>query len=295
MAINVYFTSSSSENLSRHSMLTWVNDTLQLGYTKIEQLCSGAAYCQFMDMLFPGSIGLKKVRFQVRLEHEYIQNFKLLQASFKKMDVDKIIPVDRLSKGRFQDNFEFLQWFRKFYEANFDGKAYDPVAARQGQEVGPPPGSHPSGFNRPKKTVSTLSAAAGCTQDKKALLRSSSSGTFLARSKAAPKAGGLAGGQGAAHKSGGVGPERSSVAGNGDAHMSELADQVKVLRTELVELERERDFYFGKLRSIEVICQENQQEDDTVVQQVEKVLYSTDDTVSPHEVGSHTSGEAEEY
>ena len=79
-----------------------------------------------MDMLFPGSIQIKKVaiqtlwnflfnttlsqvKFNTKQEHEYINNFKVLQASFKKMSVDKIVPVDRLVKGKFQDNFEFLQ------------------------------------------------------------------------------------------------------------------------------------------------------------------------------------------
>lgn len=51
---------------------------------------SGAAYCQFMDMLFPNSVPLKKVKFGAKLEHEYIHNFKLLQVSFKKMGVDKV-------------------------------------------------------------------------------------------------------------------------------------------------------------------------------------------------------------
>lgn len=46
----------------------------------------------------------------------------------------QIIPVDKLVKGKFQDNFEFVQWFKKFFDANYDGKEYDPVAARQGQE-----------------------------------------------------------------------------------------------------------------------------------------------------------------
>ena len=41
MAVNVYSTSVTSENLSRHDMLAWVNDSLHLNYTKIEQLCSG--------------------------------------------------------------------------------------------------------------------------------------------------------------------------------------------------------------------------------------------------------------
>ena len=150
MAVNVYATSGTTENLSRHDMLAWVNDCVQVSFVlrrprtnrivftynssliqtkfaKIEELCTGAAYCQFMDMLFPGSIQIKKVivihffltlnvissqvKFNTKQEHEYINNFKVLQASFKKMSVDKIVPVDRLVKGKFQDNFEFLQVF----------------------------------------------------------------------------------------------------------------------------------------------------------------------------------------
>merc|ERR1719458_2385886 len=90
-------------------------------------------------MLFPGSIPMKKVKFSTKLEHEYIQNFKILQASFKKMNVDKIVPVDRLVKGRFQDNFEFVQWFKKFFDANYDGGEYDAMASRGNVEVGGQP------------------------------------------------------------------------------------------------------------------------------------------------------------
>merc|ERR1712025_325657 len=135
MAVNVYNTSVTTDNLSRHEMLAWVNDCLQTKYVKIEEMCSGAAYCQFMDMLFPNCVQLKKVKFKTKLEHEYIQNFKVLQASFKKMQVDKIVPVDKLIKGRFQDNFEFLQWFKKFFDANYQGGDYDPLAARGGVDL----------------------------------------------------------------------------------------------------------------------------------------------------------------
>lgn len=69
---------------------------------RIEDLCTGGAYCQLMDLLFPGSIPMKKVKFNSNLEHEYIQNFKLLQQAFKRHGVDKDIPVEKLSKGRFQ-------------------------------------------------------------------------------------------------------------------------------------------------------------------------------------------------
>ena len=37
-----------------------------------------------------GSILLKKVKFSTKLEHEYIQNFKLLQAVFNKLNVEKV-------------------------------------------------------------------------------------------------------------------------------------------------------------------------------------------------------------
>ena len=45
------------------------------------------------------------------------------------------IAVEKLVKGRFQDNFEFVQWFKKFFDANYDGHEYDPVGAREGQSV----------------------------------------------------------------------------------------------------------------------------------------------------------------
>jgi microtubule-associated protein, RP/EB family len=41
-----------------------------------------------------------------------------------------------LIKGRFQDNFEFLQWFKKFFDANYDGRDYDASAAREGLPMG---------------------------------------------------------------------------------------------------------------------------------------------------------------
>ena len=50
----------------------------------------GAAYCQFLDMLFPGVMSLKKVKFNTKLEHEYINNWKILQSSLKKVGIDKV-------------------------------------------------------------------------------------------------------------------------------------------------------------------------------------------------------------
>ena len=46
------------------------------------------------------------------------------------------IPVDKLMKLKFQDNYEFVQWFKKFFEANFDGKPYNASEVRSGQSLG---------------------------------------------------------------------------------------------------------------------------------------------------------------
>ena len=64
------------------------------------------------------------------------------------------IPVERLVKGRFQDNFEFVQWFKKFFDANYDGTEYDPIAAREGQPLGGAGGAarKPTGMSRPAPT-----------------------------------------------------------------------------------------------------------------------------------------------
>lgn len=52
-----------------------------------------------------------------KLEHECLHNMKLFQGGLTRLKLDKTVPVERLIKGRFQDNFEFLQWLKKFYDS----------------------------------------------------------------------------------------------------------------------------------------------------------------------------------
>ena len=42
------------------------------------------------SIFLPGSVPLKRVKYNSKLEHEYIANFKILQAAFKKMNVDQV-------------------------------------------------------------------------------------------------------------------------------------------------------------------------------------------------------------
>ncbi|XP_072772369.1 microtubule-associated protein RP/EB family member 3-like isoform X1 [Nerophis lumbriciformis] len=276
MAVNVYSTSMTIENLSRHDMLAWVNDSLQLSYTKIEQLCSGAAYCQFMDMLFPGCILLKKVKFNAKLEHEYIRNFKVLQASFKTKSVDKIIAVERLVKGKFQDNFEFLQWFKKFFDANYDGKEYDPLLLRQSLDGTPTP---PPNSGDPFVLKTKRPARSGPIR------------TSPTRPKSAPP------------------PQRQINApatrknpgmtrNGGDSELLELNQQMVDMKLTLEGLEKEREFYFGKLRDIELICQEGESENNPVFNKILDILYATEEGFEPpedEEVDDGAQGDQDEF
>ena len=88
--INVINTSVTTLNLSRHELLAWVNGSLSGQLTKIEDLCTGAAYCQLLDLLFPGCVAVRKVKFLTNLEHEYIQNFQLVKVAFSHLGVKKV-------------------------------------------------------------------------------------------------------------------------------------------------------------------------------------------------------------
>ncbi|VDP29772.1 unnamed protein product [Echinostoma caproni] len=125
-AVNVHSTSQMTDNLSRNEFLQWINNCLDANYGKIEELCTGK--CGLLP------INRYAVKFNTKLEHEYISNFKVLQALFKKHGVDKV-PIEKLVKGKFQDNFEFVQWFKRFFDANYDGHPYDALAARGGERI----------------------------------------------------------------------------------------------------------------------------------------------------------------
>ena len=52
--------------------------------------------------------------------------------------------------------------------------------------------------------------------------------------------------------------------------------QVSDLRLNIEGLEKERDFYFGKLRDIEVLCQEHENDNAPIVKQIMDILYATE-------------------
>uniref|UniRef100_UPI003AAC113C DNA (cytosine-5-)-methyltransferase 3 beta, duplicate a n=1 Tax=Centroberyx gerrardi TaxID=166262 RepID=UPI003AAC113C len=122
---------------NRFHLLTWLNNLLKTSFTHVEQTSSGACYCQMMDWLIPDSVDMSKVKFQAQGEEDYKHNFSLLQEAFEKSSITKPIPVEELIKGNFKTSFSMLKWFKVFFSANVKNKDYDPLKARDGQEISP--------------------------------------------------------------------------------------------------------------------------------------------------------------
>ena len=47
--------------------------------------------CEVTIYYITGLVPIKRVKFDSKLEHEKINNFKILQAAFKKMNVDQVL------------------------------------------------------------------------------------------------------------------------------------------------------------------------------------------------------------
>ncbi|CAD2097472.1 EB1 homolog, putative [Plasmodium vinckei petteri] len=122
--------------VSRKELIEWVNSFLKLNITKIEQCSNGAIYIQLLDILFPNKSVLHKAKWNAKMEYECIVNYKLIQSVFNKLGIKKDMDVDKLIKGKYQDNLEFLQWFKAFFERLVDYNNeqianYDPMERRK--------------------------------------------------------------------------------------------------------------------------------------------------------------------
>ena len=116
--------------VSKNEILKWVNSTLKLNMNKIEQACTGAVYCQIIDSVHPGKVKMNKVNWKAKLEHEFIPNFKILQQAFIDCKIAKNIELSKLIKGKYQDNLEFLQWMKRYFDEKKSSSDYDPIARR---------------------------------------------------------------------------------------------------------------------------------------------------------------------
>ena len=152
------------------------------------------------------------------------------------------MPVESLVKCKMQDNLEFLQWSKRFWDQNFPGHDYDALARRKASGTPAPtaaPASRTSTSSATKKPAATTSSV----------------------SRVAPRAGSASGPATAA-----------------------LKQENESLKEAIAGLEKERDFYFSKLRDIELLLQtaieqdpDLDKDDNTLVKSIQAILYSTEE------------------
>ena len=77
--------------VGRRAILDWVNSTFRMNLAKIEETASGAVACQLLDAIYPGEVSMQRVRWDAKSPHEFIDNYKVVQAVFEKKGVDKYL------------------------------------------------------------------------------------------------------------------------------------------------------------------------------------------------------------
>ncbi|KAA8547166.1 hypothetical protein F0562_003568 [Nyssa sinensis] len=239
--------------VGRSEILAWINSTLQLSFSKVEEACSGAVQCQLMDVVHPGIVPMHKVNFEAKNEYEMIQNYKVLQEVFNKLKITKHIEVNKLVKGRPLDNLEFMQWMKRYCDSVNGGAlhSYNPLERREASKGG----KDVSKKSAPLQSSTKSSTASTKTQSTHNARRNdvSSVSTINQSVKASrpPSSGGPA-----------------------------YEQQITELKLSVDSLEKERDFYFAKLRDIEILCQSPEIENLPAVEAIKRILYSTDDDAS---------------
>jgi len=254
---------------SRTELLNWLNDLLKLNYKKIEECGTGAAYCQIMDSVYV-DVPMHRVKFNATAEYEFHTNYKILQSCFARHAIEKTVYVERLVKCRFQDNLEFLQWIKKFWMQIKDRSPYDAISRRKHRQVSggisgtAPPSSGSISIAKRKSSMPTQNyGSTRSSYGTSGVTRRISNDQYLA-----------------------IQTELTQAKNS----MTSMDKEINTYKDTTNILERERDFYFSKLRDIEILVQSTQDlikegvyesgtgELDKFLNKVQQILYATEDS-----------------
>ena len=215
--------------VGRKELISWVQQYFQPNFNKVEECASGVVYCQVIDSIYPGAVPMSKVKMQAKTEVDFIHNFKILQTAFSKKKIDRYIDVDKLTKKSFQTNMEFLQFMKCYWympAPNGEGMPAAALVENQPPEAveKPPAAQKP----KPKADPSEPKMGGGAK-------RAAPGATAATRKPVASS-------------------EVAASAASSEAQQQQ-ALEITELKMSVENLERERDFYYSKLREVEVLCQ----------------------------------------
>lgn len=86
--------------------------------SKVEQCATAVAYLQLARRVFPKAAAtVAKLKPAPVTDYDRLHNWKLLQDVLFKAGLTRMLDIEKLSKANYQLNLEFLQWFKRVYEA----------------------------------------------------------------------------------------------------------------------------------------------------------------------------------
>jgi len=188
----------------------------------------------------------------------------------KKLNIDKVIPAEALMKGKPLDNIEFCQWLKHYYSNVAVVEDYDGFSEREGKNAGL--------CKKVKRWTPNSGEPAPRPERKNPAMKKAPAKAPMAANSARPASR--------------AAPAATSAA---DAAALKAAEEtVTTQKEELSELNlnvdaltKERDFYFGKLRDVEIMIQEKEavEENEAVLaafEEIKAILYATDEVAEEY-------------
>ena len=122
---------------STPKILSWASNLLDLEITNIDQMVTGAIFCQLLDACHPDSVQMNNINWRANCEKEYHANFKIFQQGLNKNNIDKTIDINRLVKGKRSELNELLQWIYNHYINDKEkyNEVYNAKMKRNGQNL----------------------------------------------------------------------------------------------------------------------------------------------------------------
>lgn len=114
-----------AKSLGRLELLAWINTLAMSDYPKIENLSDGIAFCHVIDAYYPNSLEFNKLKCKLynlvnsKNIEDWEKNLMLLNDATNKIKNFKPIDPLKMSKGKFNLNFEYLQFVYDFILKNF--------------------------------------------------------------------------------------------------------------------------------------------------------------------------------
>lgn len=185
-----------------------------------------------------------------KVEHEFMPNFKILQAALNKNDIQQNLAIDGMIRGKYQDNLDGLQWMKCYWDRlGAAARDYDPLLAREGRPT--PHWALAKGSEDVQKSARSLDSVVSqkCDPLRKPGKPSPKGGGRACKSEHTPP--GVADGRAAVSSA--PTPDQK-LAEELRARVDDQEEEIGDLHATFDGVEQERDFYFLKLREVDVLC-----------------------------------------